>query len=40
MHEHYILQPTESSPGTGNPNKEGQRGVVDTQAAGSIMYDI
>ncbi len=35
MHEQYILQPTESSTGTGNPSlpggKERQCGVADTR---------
>ncbi len=41
MREQYILQPTESSPGTRNPGSQRQRMAawsVDTQIAGS-MYD-
>ncbi len=39
MCEHYILQPTESSPGTGNSSPQRQRMDVwsgDTWAAGSM----
>ncbi len=41
MHQLYTLQPTESSPGTGNPNPLSQRMAAwsgDTQGAGSMGY--
>ncbi len=41
MREQYILQPTESSPGTGNSSPQRQRMAAwsgDTQAAGGMLY--
>ncbi len=41
MCEQYILQPTESSPGTGNSSSQTQRMAEwsgNTQAAGSMIF--